>query len=363
MYFANFIYSPKFLNINYAKICIDARMGIIFNTMKILIVQTAFIGDVVLATPLIEACKIKYSEAEISFLTIPYSAPILRNHPMLKEVLVFDKRGTGNLRNSWGVMKLLREKQFDLAIVPHRSLRSAVILYLANIPQRIGFDRSAGKFLFTKIVKYHKDWTEIERDLSLMGLESQDIPPKIYPSEKEKSAVDEFLSQNRIADFIAIAPGSIWNTKRWPEAYYRELCELMQKKGFPPAILIGSKADYPVCFNVAQGLEGYIYISAGELGPLESAELLRRAKLLIANDSAAGHIASAVGTKVVSIFGPTVPAFGFAPYGEGNIIIEHPDLYCRPCRIHGSKKCPEKHFRCMLEVTPEDVVRHLTLDT
>lgn len=325
--------------------------------VKILILQTAFIGDVVLATPLIEGALRQYPDAEVKFLTIPYSAPVLKNYPGLSEVLVLDKRGKDKWANTFRMIKRLREERFDLAVVPHRSLRSASMVFLAGIPERIGFDKSAGKLLLTKTIEYMRDWHEVKRNLSLLRLQDENIPPRIYPGIDEENRADEFLRRNNVNHrFICIAPGSIWETKKWPEEHFRQLCIQMKAKGYPQVVLIGGGKEIDICNRVAAGLEGYVNIAAGELNPLESGALLKRASLLIANDSAAGHIAAAVGTKIISIFGPTVPAFGFAPYGEGNIIVEHPDLYCRPCRIHGSKKCPEGHFRCMKEVAAEDVL-------
>ena len=328
--------------------------------MKTLILQTAFIGDVVLAEPLIEGIMEKYPGAEISFLTIPYSAPVLMNHPRLKEVLVFDKRGGNSLRNTREMVKTLKRRKFDLAIVPHRSLRSAAMVWMAGIPERIGFDRSAGKLLLTDRVEYRKDWHEVRRNLSLIGLADAEIAPRIYPGDKEMDKAEEFLRGAGIGGgFTAIAPGSIWETKKWPEEYYHDLCCLMEVRGMPPVVLTGGPKEVEVCQKVAAGSQGYVQIAAGKLNPLESAALISKAGVMIANDSAAGHIAAAVGTKVMSIFGPTVPDFGFAPYGKGNMVIGHPDLYCRPCRIHGSKECPEKHFRCMLEMKADRVLEEV----
>jgi heptosyltransferase-2 len=153
-----------------------------------------------------------------------------------------------------------------------------------------------------------------------------------------------------------MAPGSIWETKKWPEEYYHKLCELLRKRKSPPIILVGSERERLLCQRIAVGLEDFVFNATGEFTPIECASLLKRAKCLITNDSAAGHLAAAMGTRVISIFGPTTPDFGFAPYGKDHIIIEHPNLYCRPCRIHGSKRCPEKHFRCMRELTPDQVL-------
>ncbi len=330
--------------------------------MKILIIQTAFIGDVILAAPLIDAAAKRYPSAEIKFLTIPYSAPVLRNHPGLAEVIVFQKRGGKGFAGTVAIARRLKRERFDLALVPHRSLRSAVLAFAAGISQRIGFNRSAGRALLTRRVKYRKDWHEVKRNLSLLGMEDEakDFPPRIYPGAEEVSRVEAFLDKKGgCAPFIAVAPGSIWETKRWLAEYYHELLILMKTRGMPGAVLVGSASERRLCEEIAAGLEGFAVVAAGEFDPLRSAALLSKAALTVSNDSAAGHIAAAVGTKVISIFGPTVPEFGFAPFGEGQKVVQHPDLYCRPCRIHGSRKCPEQHFRCMLELTPETVLREI----
>ena len=328
--------------------------------MKILILQTAFIGDVVLATPLIEAATKRYPEAEISFLTIPYSAPVLRNHPGLKRIIVFEKRGRGGFRNTLSIVKELKREKYDLAIVPHRSFRSAAMVSAAGITKRVGFDKSAGKFLLTEAIEYRNDWHEVKRNLSLLGMQDEDFPPGLYPGEAETEKAIRFLKKNGIEDAcIAIAPGSIWNTKRWLEHHFQDLLKSMKSGGLPPVVLVGSSGERKLSEEIAGGLEGYAFVAAGILDPLQSAALLKNAGALIANDNAAGHIAAAVGTKVVTVFGPTIPGFGFAPFGEGHRIVEHPGLYCRPCRIHGSGRCPEKHFRCMLELKPERVLETL----
>ena len=261
------------------------------------------------------------------------------------------------------MIKRLKREKFALAVVPHRSIRSAGMVYFAEIPERIGFDRSAGSFLFSKAIKYRQDIHEVSRNLSLLGLEdSSDYRPIIYPGVKEELAVEKLLSEFDISgDFICIAPGSIWNTKRWLVKHFTQLIKLIQWENIAKVVLTGAPGERQLCEEIAKSVDSPVSISAGRLNPLESAQLYKMSKAVVSNDSAAGHIAAAVGTKVVSIFGPSVPAFGFTPFGEGHQIAEHPDLYCRPCRIHGSKKCPEKHFRCMKELSPETVLEKLKM--
>jgi len=328
--------------------------------MKILIVQTAFIGDVVLATPLIEAADMSFSGAEIHFLTIPYSAPVLKNNPKLERILTFEKRGGKGWGNSLKMVRQLKAEGYEIALVPHRSLRSAGMVRLAGIPRRIGFNTSSGRWLFSETVEYRKDLHEVKRNLSLLEMEEREIAPRIYPGEAERTEAERLLEEFGITDdFIAIAPGSIWETKRWLAEHYRSLIGLMREGGYPPVILIGGNGDVELCGEIAAGYSDYAFIAAGRLEPLASGALMARARLTISNDSAAGHLSAAAGGRVLAIFGATSPAFGFAPYGEGHIILEHPSLYCRPCRIHGSRRCPEKHFRCMKELSPEMVLEKI----
>ena len=330
---------------------------------KILIVQTAFIGDVVLASPLIDAVKTEYPAAVIKFLTIPYSAPVLENLPYLDDIIIFDKRGKDKFKQTFQIVQRLKSEKFDLAVVPHRSIRSAMMVYFAGIPVRIGFDRSAGSFLFTRKIKYRKDFHEVERNLSLLDIDNtREYHPAIYPGKQDDATVERLLSEFEISgDYICVAPGSIWETKRWTTENFTGLIDLIHKNNLGEIILAGAPSEKLLCQEIADSVESPVKIAAGRLTPLESAVLFKKSKAVIANDSAAGHIAAAVGRKVVSIFGPSVPAFGFTPFGEGHQVAEHPDLYCRPCRIHGSRKCPEKHFRCMKELIPEMVLEKLIL--
>lgn len=330
---------------------------------KILIVHTAFIGDVVLATPLIEAVKDLYPESKVDFLAIPATADVLKNNPNLRDVIVYDKKEKDRgLRRSFQVAKQLRRGKYDLAIVPHRSLRSALIVAAAGIKKRIGFDRSAGAFLFTEKAVYHEKFHEVERNLSLLRLSNEEIKkykPKIYPDKDDIANIEKYLRRVKIrpeGKFVAIAPGSIWATKRWTEQGFVDVVKmLVEKYSSLHVFLIGGKQDNQLCERIACKFDEHVHNTAGLFSLRQSAFLISRCSVLLSNDSGPMHLGVAAATKVIALFGPTVPAFGFSPYGEGHVVIERAGLYCRPCHIHGPKKCPEGHFRCMKEITADVV--------
>lgn len=330
---------------------------------RILVIQTAFIGDVILTLPLVQALKEFFAQSAIDIVVVPRSAEVCSNHPAVSSIIRFDKGGSakgvgGLLRTARG----LRNTGYDLALIPHRSLRSAALAFLAGIPLRVGFDRSAGRFLFTSTVRYDGDVHEIERNLSLLSAYGIETPakilPRVYPGPAEKDAVDRLLSAERVRPgaLIAIAPGTVWNTKRWLKERFAALAAMSIAEG-KNVVLVGGKDDVSLCEEIAAKVGGEKVLNAtGKLSLLGSAELLRRCALLVSNDSAPMHLAVAVGTPVVAIFGATVPEFGFSPAGVHDEVVEVRGLSCRPCSSHGGDECPIKTFDCMLNITPERVM-------
>jgi len=330
---------------------------------RILVIQTAFIGDVILTLPLVQALKEFFAGSPIDMVVVPRSAEVCSNHPALSNVILFDKAGSARgIGGLWRIARDLRNTGYDLAIVPHRSLRSAVLAFLARIPLRVGFNQSAGRFLFTSTVRYDSSLHEIERNLSLLsayGIErSGRILPQVYPGTAERVGVDSLLPPplNHSPNLVGIAPGTVWNTKRWPKDRFAALAELFLAEG-NNVLLVGGRDDVDLCNEIANLVgPGRVINAAGKFSLLGSAELLRRCKLLVSNDSAPMHLAVAVGTPVVAIFGATVPEFGFAPAGADDEVVEVRGLSCRPCSSHGGNECPIKTFDCMLNITPERVM-------
>ncbi len=336
---------------------------------KILVLQTAFIGDVILALPLLRAISTKFSRSDIHFLTIPSSRNIVENLEHIDRLWIFDKHGIdGGVRGLLKFSARLRAEKFEIAVVPHRSLRSALLVFLAGIPRRIGFNRSRAKFLYTDVIEYSQSLHEIERNLRLLdGLLPRPITgirPEIQSSVEDQELITRWMDEQSNysrKSLICMAPGSIWPTKRWPAQFWGALIDMLAKLGFS-AILIGSKDDQYLVAEISRHTHHQPVNAMGIFTLRQSAEIIHRCDLLISNDSAPTHMGVAVGTPVLTLFGSTVPEFGFYPYGENNRVAGVSGLACRPCTDHGRKKCPEKHFRCMMDLRPEivfDTVRQM----
>jgi heptosyltransferase-2 len=330
---------------------------------RILLIHTAFIGDVILALPVLETIRRLEPASFLAFLVIPETAPLLQNHPAVDEIFVYDKRRRG-FRELGPLVRRLRDRQFDVALVPHRSLRSAAIARGAQIPARIGFSTSAGKFWLTSTVPYNPAAHEIARDLELLrplGMTAAGVLPRLYPDSDDVDAVNALLGfppqdSSARAPMIALAPGSVWATKRWPAEAYAELARELIRESCVP-VLVGGEADRDLCTSIASSAPGNTVVNAaGRLTLLQSAELIRRCVLTVSNDSAPMHLAVAMRTPVVALFGATVPRYGFAPQGTQDVVIETPGLSCRPCSIHGGHRCPIRTFDCMVRITPDQVL-------
>jgi heptosyltransferase II len=330
---------------------------------RIVVVQTAFIGDVVLVLSLMQALRNRYPSARLGLVTTPAAAVLAEGHPAVNTVHVFDKRKSR--RGARGLKAMadeLRGEKYDAALVPHRSLRSALLCRLAGIPLRVGFDRGIGRFLMTSRVRYSRRH-EVMRNSSLtsplgFSLVQPPVPAiQLTPDEiKNASVILDRIAPR--AQWVALAPGSVWATKRWPEDSFVKLAQLLKTKGFS-VLLVGGVQDAPLCERIAAAAGGVTANLAGLQGLRGSAALLGRCRMLVSNDSAPMHLAVAVRTPVIAIFGPTSPEFGFGPLGQHDRIVETSGLRCRPCSIHGGKKCPMKTFDCMKSIVPERIVNEV----
>ena len=332
--------------------------------MTSLVIQTAFLGDVVLTTPLLEALAARHGPVDV--VTTPAAAPLVETHPAVRHVIAYDKRGRDG--GPGGLLRLaraLRAERYEWAYLPHRSLRTALLAWLARIPRRVGFEDGWPR-LYTEVRPRPRTGHEVDR---LLALALPAVPaltggamapprPTLVIGTEDRAATEAFLGANGVeAPFVALAPGSIWGSKRWP--YYGELAQrLACHVGI---VVVGGPADVALAQDVVRAVEGgggrWRAVNAcGSLTLRQSAEAIRRAAVLVTNDSAPLHFAQAVGTPTVAIFGSTVPAFGFGPRGPRDQVVGLDGLPCRPCSAHGPPSCPLGHHRCMRALTVEDVL-------
>lgn len=328
---------------------------------KILIVQTAFIGDVVLTTPLIRSIKGAFPNALLDVLVIPQTGNVLHNNPFIHTLLTFDKRGDKK-RAFRKTLQCVRRNRYDLALLPHRSLTTAALVFLAKIPRRAGFSGRASSLFYTIRIPFDKTKNQIRRYLDLAGVlggKDDDIRTEIYLTpEQEKKAMEILSPLHHYSIKLAFAPGSVWPTKQWPVDYYIKLITLLAAHdiGF---VLIGSLEERSLCEQISNSVPGATIINtAGATGLLEAAAVIKRCSALLCNDNGAMHLANAVQTDVLAFFGPTVREFGFAPFRSNDIVFET-NLDCRPCSAHGGKRCPKRHFRCMLDIEVQSVYGQL----
>jgi heptosyltransferase-2 len=320
-----------------------------------LVIQTSFLGDTVLTTPLIAELS---RRGPVDVVTTPASAGLLMNHPGIRAVVPYDKRGADRgVRGFFSLVRKLRRFGYDDAYLAQGSARSAALAIAAGIGHRVGFTTSAGRRLYSERVEYREDRHHAVRLLSLAGApdaQTSEAKPRLYPGIPERGAVDRFLAlYDAMSDapLVALAPSSIWETKRWP--YYIELARELAPHA--RVVVIGSAEDAPLAEEVCAAAGSAGLNAAGVFTLLGSAELIRRCSVLVTNDSAPQHLASAMDTPTITIFGPTVPAFGFGPLARRSVTVGHTELACRPCDRHGPRRCPLGHWRCMREVTARDV--------
>lgn len=320
----------------------------------------------VLTTPLLERLA---GEGLVHVVATPANAALLANHPAVASVIVFDKRGAdrglGGLRR---VARRLRAVGASRAYLAQGSSRTAALAWLAGIPERIGFATSGGRLFTTRRVPYDSTLHHAARLWQLAnGPGEQTVPPalrpSLHPGAAEQQAVEKLLAAHGVTGdtpLVALAPGSVWATKRWPsyEALAGALVHLPALHG-GRLIVLGAAGDRPLAAAIAAAVrdagEAPVIDATGQLTLLGSAALLARCRVLVSNDSAPLHLASAMNTPTVALFGPTVPALGFGPLADQRVVVEHSALPCRPCHAHGPMQCPLGHWRCMRDLSPRQV--------
>lgn len=328
----------------------------------ILVAQTAYIGDVVLTWPLLWRSHV-ISGQRVGLLTRPYCTPLFEATKDIVELICFDKRGrdrgiSGLLR----VAKSLRDR-FDIAFSPHPSFRTSLLLKLARIPIRIGFTNAQGSFLYTLQVAWDARKHESQRQKALLEavckitMDNDDIP-SIPASSAQKRRAAELLADLGIKEddlLVGINPFSAWNTKRWPLENWAKLAELIEDKIGARVLVVGGMSDV----NEADSLRNISrarlasLVGQTDLGVLNA--LMTRLAIFVSNDSGPAHIAAMQKIPTIVIFGSTTPELGYVPLGSKVDVVQIP-LNCRPCGRHGHKQCPEAHFRCMKDITPEMVL-------
>lgn len=333
-------------------------MLIYVEMQKILFIQTAFTGDVVLSTALIEKWHQFYPADEIDFLLRKGNEGLLKDHPFIHDILIWNKKENKNL-NLLTLLKKIRKNKYDKVFNLQRFASTGLLAGLSGAKDRIGFDKNPMSFLFTKKIKhvFGKGLHEVQRNNELIKsfTDAKFNKPKLYPSENDIQKVSVF----RYEPYVCIMPASVWFTKQYAEDKWIELIDQFPKKYM--IYLGGANGDKVLCERiVANTTNKKVKVVAGMFDFLSSAALMKFAKMNYTNDSAPLHFASAIDAPVTAIFCSTIPEFGFYPLSEKSFVIQtKEDLSCKPCTLHGRKACPLGHFKCAYTIENSQLLETL----
>ncbi len=350
------------------------------NPNKIVVIQTAFLGDIVLATSFLRSLRALFPLAEIQLVTTPIGVQILTPNSWDIQLVSFDKRGKEKgPRGLFRKIRALRMSKPDLVFCLHRSLRSTILATSLKAKLTVGFKEAAASFLFSRHVARKKFLFEAEKNNALLAelfseVELQRVSfektPELSISEAQATESEKMLEELGGAKFVAMAASSVWATKRWPAEKFGELALLIVRRYGTRSVIIGGNdaEDKKIAARVLASFSSLATEDEKAAAPLDLTgktslgalkAVIARATLLISNDSAPLHIGSAQQVPVVAIFGPTTKSLGFFPHTapEDSIVVEQQGLSCRPCGKHGHDRCPLTHFRCMLDISAPDVLR------
>lgn len=316
-----------------------------------LIIQTAFIGDVILATALVEKLRKYYPLSSIDFLLRKGNETLLTGNPNIREVIIWDKK-KGKIKNLLKLTSYVRSKKYDAVINAHRFASSGLITAFSGAPIKTGFDKNPLSVLFTHRHRHdlESNLHETDRNQKLIEFitDHNAERPRLYPAENDFKRVHSIQT----GSYICIAPASVWFTKQLPATQWISFLNSIPTR-IDKVFLLGAPDDRSLCENIKdQTSNRHVENLAGQLGFMESAALMKGALMNYVNDSAPMHIASAMNAPVAAVFCSTVPAFGFGPLSEKSFIIQTSEkLDCRPCGLHGHKKCPLDHFKCAFSIS------------
>lgn len=318
------------------------------NPNRILIIQTAFIGDVILATALLESLHRQFEGVRLDILVRKGNEGLFENHPYIHEVLVWDKK-SGKYKSLFGLLKKIRKSRYDLLVNLQRYATTGLLTLLSGAGIRVGFDKNPLSFGFDRKIphKFEEGVHETVRNHRLIeSMTASDVAkPRLYPSDSDYGHITQYQQY----PYICLAPASVWYTKQYPPDGWIQL--IRNLPGHYTMLITGGKGDGDLAEAIRDALDekekARTINVCGKLSLLQSAALMQGAVMNYVNDSAPMHLCSAVNAPVCAVYCSTVPEFGYGPLSDRSFIVETDEkLSCRPCGLHGHKVCPEAHFKC-----------------
>jgi heptosyltransferase II len=325
---------------------------------KILVIQTAFIGDVVLATALLESLHAQYPLAAMDVLVRQGNESLFHGHPFIHEVIVWNKKKQKYIH--WlKILFQIRKANYDAVVNVQRFAATGLWTALSKAKFKIGFNKNPFSFLYTHSIKHleiEAGMHEINRNHQLIQIWGPIVlvPPKLYPTAQDLELIKKYQDQ----PYICIAPASVWYTKQYPLSAWVKFLQALPFDG--PIYILGGAGDRIIGEKMMKTTNKQLINLAGEIGFLASAALQAKAVLNYVNDSAPMHFASAMNAPVVAIYCSTIPAFGYGPLSDQSFVVQtQENLACRPCGLHGKKKCPLTHFNCAHSIQIQELTNPL----
>lgn len=328
---------------------------------RILVIQTAFIGDVVLATGLLEKIHQHYPDAELDIAVRKGNESLFDGHPFLHNVLIWNKRSS-KYRHLFQLLRSIRQRKYDLVINVQRYFATGFLTAFSGADKKIGFDKNPFRLFFTDVIPHQFSGEgdaihEIQRNHALIRslTDNSAAKPVLYPTKEAFEKVQPYQQ----CPYICIAPASVWFTKQYPADQWVQLIKQLPINY--TIYLLGAPGDKILCDQIRVASGDKAIDLSGQLSFLESAALMKNAMMNYVNDSAPMHFASAMNAPVTAVYCSTIPAFGYGPLSDKSIVVQSAEkLTCRPCGLHGHAVCPEKHFKCARTIQTEQLLNSLT---
>jgi heptosyltransferase-2 len=320
---------------------------------RILVIQTAFIGDAILGTALLEKLHQDFPEGQIDYLVRKGNESLFDAHPFLNEVLIWDKSDS-KYSGLWQMLKQIRARKYDAVYNIQRYAASGILTGLSGASKRVGYNSNPFSFLFSQAVEHRfgkgfESIHEVDRVLDLHA-KGERVQPRLYPPSSSTDSINK--------PFVTIAPASVWFTKQFPVNKWVDFIDSIPAEF--DVKLIGGPSDRSIAEEIASAVARPVQDLIGKLKLLETAALMKEAAMNYANDSAPVHLASAVNAPITEVFCSTVPEFGFTPISNNSHIIQtKKKLDCRPCGIHGKSNCPKGHFDCAKTIDVSELLATL----
>jgi heptosyltransferase-2 len=335
---------------------------------KILVLRFSSIGDIVLSSPLLRCLRTRFPDSQIDYATRKEYAELVKANQNINFTYEFDaSKGFGELR---AIKKRIRAEKYDLLVDIHGSLRSRYIRAFPG-PTEIAIVNkrekertvliNSKKDIYDGLVPVSKRYIEAVEPFGVTddgkGTELF-IPDEVLSGMSGKMSA---LKLDRFETVVGLCPSARHATKRWPQERFCEVGIRCALDADAKILLFGGAVDVQGCESIARRIEeqageGRTTNLSGQLSLLETASAMDYCDVIVTNDSGLMHIADARQRNLVAIFGSTVRQFGFFPQGRHSIIVEITGLYCRPCSHIGRASCPEGHFRCMNDITVDEVL-------